>query len=299
VSENSAETIFERIDSLKERGLSWRVYFDRSNVFPLVGLIHHPRVERYLGSHFCHLEQFFEDAAAGELPSYAFLEPSFFLDHSDQHPPIRALGELIHSSVLAGEVLINQVYDAVRLSDNPNGSNYQNTLLIITYDEHGGCYDHVPPPAATPPDPTRAEGQMGFTFDRLGVRVPTVLVSAYIEPGTVINTTFDHTAVIKTMSAKWGLGHLTDRDRSAADLRGAFNRSTPRERQDWPVITPRELPNNRASNANHPLNDLQRAIVELANVIAGDAGRPVAEAMRVFEAIDHMRRAVGARTFCR
>jgi phospholipase C len=297
-SGNTAETILERIESAKERGLSWKVYFDRTNVFPLTGLVHYARLERFLDSHFNYMEQFFEDARTGNLPSYAFIEPRLFLDHNDQHPQIRIWGELIHSSVLAGELLISQVYDAIRLSDTVGGSNCENTLLIITYDEHGGCYDHVPPPGAAPPDPARPQGQMGFTFDRLGVRVPAVLVSAYIEPGTVVNTTFDHTSVIKTVSEKWDLGSLTDRDRSAADLSGVFNRSTPRGRQEWPVVRPRELPAGRASNSNHLLNDLQRAIVGVAHAIGGESATPLSEGMRVFEAIEHMKRTVGSRAFC-
>src|SRR5262245_22490589 len=126
------------------------------------------------------------------------------------HPPTHALGHTFHSSVLAGELLIHQVYDAIRRSASRQGNNCQNTLLVITFDEHGGCYDHVAPPVAVPPDPHRPVGQMGFRFDRLGVRVPTILVSAYIEPGTVLNTPLEHTSIIKTLSEKWALGHLTE-----------------------------------------------------------------------------------------
>jgi phospholipase C len=93
-------------------------------------------------------------------------------------------------------------------------------LLVITFDEHGGCYDHVSPPAAVPPEPVQASGQIGFAFDRLGVRVPTVLVSAWVEPGTVIHTPLQHTSLIKMMSKKWGLGHLTARDRSGSGRTG-------------------------------------------------------------------------------
>jgi phospholipase C len=79
--------------------------------------------------------------------------------------------------VALGELLIHDVYEAVR-----GGAGWAQTLLIVTYDEHGGCYDHVPPPSgATPPgDDT---GEFGFDFTRFGVRVPAVLVSPLIEPG--------------------------------------------------------------------------------------------------------------------
>ena len=97
------------------------------------------------------------DAAAGTLPAYSFLEPSWGSTGNSQHP---------NYDVALGEVLIQQVYEALR-----DGPGWNQTLLIITYDEHGGCYDHVPPPSgATPPD--NSVGEFGFDFTRFGVRVP-------------------------------------------------------------------------------------------------------------------------------
>src|SRR6185295_2441447 len=109
-------------------------------------------------------------AAAGTLPAYTFLEPDWSSTGNSQHP---------NYDVAPGEQLIHDVYYAVR-----NGKGWNQTLLIVTYDEHGGCYDHVSPPTgAIPPDHT--PGDFGFDFKRFGVRVPAVLVSPLIAPGTV------------------------------------------------------------------------------------------------------------------
>ena len=131
--------------------------------------------------------EFYADAEHGKLPEYAFIEPRMVYNHNDFHPPFGSRkesdvnGEEIrdsaYSDVRDGDALIHDIYDAIRTSATPDGSNAINTLLLITFDEHGGCYDHVPPPMATPPDNAGA-GEMGFEFDRLGCRVPAIAVSA-------------------------------------------------------------------------------------------------------------------------
>ena len=292
---NSAETIFERIGSARERGLSWKVYFDEEDVFPITALIHYPRLQTFLKTNFFTMQRFFDDAGNGTLPSYCFIEPRLFLNHNDMHPPIRIAGRTQRSSILAGEALINKVYDAVRLSNSATGSNFQNTLLVITFDEHGGCFDHVSPSAASPPDPVRPTGQFGFKFERLGVRVPTVLVSAYIEPRTIINTEFSHSSMVRTLTDKWNLGHLTERDRAAANFSEAFNRAAPRPLEDWPVVRPREMPPNLAwaNNHDHPPNALQRDIVGLAVAVGGDSLFHPGEVITVVDAIARMRKELG------
>jgi len=151
---------------------------------------------------------FQSDAAAGTLPQYSFLEPSWGSAGNSQHP---------NYDVSLGEKLIQDVYNAVR-----NGPGWDQTLLFITYDEHGGLYDHVAPPSgATPPDAT--PGEFGFDFTRFGVRVPVVLVSPLIPAGTVFRvpagtTPLDHTSVLKTIETRWGLPALTARDAAAPDV---------------------------------------------------------------------------------
>ena len=111
------------------------------------------------------------------------------------------------------------IYDAIRSASFADGSNYLNTLLLVTFDEGGGTYDHVAPPPAPPPDPAAPAGQMGFTFNRLGVRVPTIAISPWIPERTVVTEEFRHTSLIRTMRERWSLGNpLTARDATARRL---------------------------------------------------------------------------------
>jgi phospholipase C len=157
-------------------------------------------------------------AAAGTLPSYAFLEPSWTSTGNSQHP---------NYDVALGEQLIHDVYEALR-----SGPNWGQTLFILTYDEHGGCFDHVPPPwGATPPDNTA--GEFGFGFDRFGARVPTVLISPLIAPGTVYrvpagSVPLDHTSILKTVEQRWSLPALTARDAAAPGFGDVLTLATPR-----------------------------------------------------------------------
>lgn len=283
-----AETIFNR---LEDKGIDWAVYFDPEDVFPLTLLIHFKKLWPFIFSdHFRHMDRFYEDVENGKLPAYSFVEPRLFLNHNDQHPPIQIFGVTQPSTVTAGELLMNQVYDAIRTSNCPTGSNSSNTLLTITYDEHGGCFDHVAPPAATPPSAT--PGQMGFTFDRLGVRVSTVMISAWIESGTVISEQMQHTSMLKTLSMKWDFDALTPRDASAPDFLSVFNRDTPLPGDQWQTFTPCEQPAAAKGKDNRqvPLNELQRAIVNTINSIGQDhPPKPIGDDMLVGEALDFMR----------
>jgi phospholipase C len=115
------------------------------------------------------------------------------------------------------------VYNCLRASRA-----WRKTLLVITYDEHGGCYDHVPPPAAVPPE--QATANQTFTFDRYGVRVPAVIVAPYIQAGTIFgrsSTPFDHTSIIATVHKRFGTQMLTPRDAGAPDLDSVLSLTTP------------------------------------------------------------------------
>jgi phospholipase C len=155
--------------------------------------------------HFGVFSDFASAAKAGSLPAFTFLEPSWSSTGNSQHP---------NYDVALGEQLIHDVYETLR-----EGPSWPQTLLVITYDEHGGCYDHVPPPyGAAPPD--QDAGEFGFDFTRFGVRVPAVLVSPLIAPGTVYrvpagSTPLDHTSILKTVEQRWGLPALTARDAAA------------------------------------------------------------------------------------
>ena len=142
--------------------------------------------------------QFLSDCDKGLLPDYSFVEPNYS-DHdtdegeevaSDQHPD---------HDVQAGEQLIAEVYMHIK-----NGPNWANTALLVVYDEHGGIFDHVVPPACKPDKfhSTQVDPGTGqpFQFDRLGVRVPAILISPWIPRGTVVDRVFDHASIPATIS---------------------------------------------------------------------------------------------------
>ena len=195
--------------------LSWKIY--GYNAEPLTRK-NFPDTTSAPDSCFGKFTDFQSDAAAGTLPNYSFLEPSWGSKGNSQHP---------NYDVSLGEQLIQQVYNALR-----GGPGWAQTLLFITYDEHGGLYDHVPPPSgATPPD--SSQGEFGFDFTRFGVRVPAVLVSPLIPAGTVFrvpagSTPLDHTSVLKTIETRWGLPALTARDAAAPDVGDVLSLTAPR-----------------------------------------------------------------------
>jgi phospholipase C len=178
-------TIFNVLHSM---GVGWNVYCD-TILTPSLTRTFAPKLwDPLLDDHFKGFGAFQDACANNSLPEYSFLEPSFLFEPNDEHPP---------HDVSAGEMFIYQIWKAV--SESPGANNI---LLVIMYDEHGGCYDHVlsPQGAATPDS---APGQEGFKFDRFGVRVPMVVVSPYVQPGTVFrsntSTPYDHTSILATL----------------------------------------------------------------------------------------------------
>jgi phospholipase C len=241
---NTAETIFERLEA---QGLTWRVYCDPPSHISLTGIIHAPRLADRFATHFFTTDQFLQDAAAGELPSYSFIEPNLLYGHNDMHPAFDALFPDMTldppSALLGGEALLAKIYTAVRSASSSRGSNAYNTLLMVTFDEHGGTYDHVPPPPVLPPGPAAPAGQLGFAFDRSGLRVPAIAISAWIPERTVINAEYRHTSVIRTIRERWQLGApLTARDAAAHDISPVLSLDNPRPPEDWPEVFPRPVP---------------------------------------------------------
>jgi phospholipase C len=237
---NEAETIFER---LQAAGRSWKVYFDPFQLVSITGLLHARRLQSFFATHFFPIDDYYRDAAAGTLADYSFIEPSLIPPHSDMHPP--ATGRLRRflpflprpSAIAGGESFLARIYEAVRSSTSDGGSNWQNTLLLVTFDEHGGTYDHVPPPRVPPPDPAAPAGQMGFRFDRSGVRIPAIAISAWVDPRTVVREEYRSTSVIRTLRERWSLGPpLTGRDAVARDIAPVLARSSPRPREQWPTF---------------------------------------------------------------
>jgi phospholipase C len=244
---NDAETIFER---LEQHGKTWKVYVE-SMPLSFHGVIHFSRLQDRLATNFVSFAEFEKDAAAGTLPDFALIEPSMLTGHGDYHPAAgrSLLGDNkdiaidTPSSVLGGEDFLARVYDAYRSATSKTGSNVWNTTLLIGWDEPGGTYDHVPPGPVPPPDPSAPAGELGFTFDRSGYRVPAILVSPWVEPGSVYNDEYRHTSLIATLRKTWGLGDpLTQRDASARTFDDLFTRESPRDPDDWTTVEAQPVP---------------------------------------------------------
>ena len=255
-STKHAPTIFNR---MKDAGLSAKIYHSHGgpNGFPALVYELHPPITRAAFP----LSSFgdFVDDAQGKLdahgkhrklPNYSFIEPEIIGSDgnnwtpNDQHPA---------RDIRWGEDLMQQTYEAIS-----TGPYWEDTLFIITYDEHGGFFDHRFPPAALAP--SFEPGEEGFGFTQFGVRVPAVLVSPRIAAGTVFHPTcpVDHTSVIRTICARWNLKALTPRDAFACDLAAVLGDSV---RKDVPKIGKVDLSNAKAENL--PLNDLQQDYLSL------------------------------------
>jgi phospholipase C len=241
---NTAETIFGR---LEQQNLSWRVYCDPPSHLSLTGIIHAPRLAPHFATRFYTTDHFLQDAADGSLPVYSFIEPNLLYGHNDMHPAFDALFPDAPldppSSLIGGEALLAKIYNAIRSAPADGESNPWNTLLLVTFDEHGGTYDHVPPPLVPPPDPDPAFAQFGFGFDRSGVRVPAIAISPWVGERTVVTAEYRSTSVIRTLRGRWPLGGpLTQRDAAAADIAPVLSLETPRDPADWPTVVPRRVP---------------------------------------------------------
>jgi phospholipase C len=150
--------------------------------------------------------QFLADAKAGTLPSFSFIDPNY--DTTSQENP---------QNIAVGETFLRSIVEAVGSSPL-----WRKTILIITYDEHGGYYDHVPPPVALAPDdiaPVNSPGEKPYDgFRRYGFRVPSVVVSPYAKQDYVSHLVYDHSSVLAFLERKFNLPALTKRDANANDL---------------------------------------------------------------------------------
>jgi phospholipase C len=210
--QQTQDTIFDR---LTEKGIHWKVYF---HDVPQTWVLSHQRMPHNAARYF-YINEFFADArrAAEEFPQFSLIEPDFMgINENDDHPP---------HDVMKAEKLIADVYNALR----SNEELWRSTLLVVFYDEHGGFYDHVPPPEAIPPDQHQEE----YSFDRLGPRVPALLVSPWVRQ-RVESTTFDHTSLLRYVTEKWSLRPLPSlRIENAQSIGVALIDGSPRE--DTPI----------------------------------------------------------------
>ena len=240
----------QRFGYFSKTGLPWKTIFD---------ITCNPQIPSFL-----------EDAAAGTLPSVSWIDPAFTnfnplgFPVNDDHPM---------ADIKDGQDLVLAIYNALAASQQ-----WDRSLLVIVYDEHGGFCDHVPPPEAADDDPA--------TFGRYGVRVPAIIVSPWIEPRTVSHTVFDHTSIIKTIllrfcaqaldqpqpahgrRARGGLGpqYPGMRVAQASHLGGLLARTTPRSAPARDTLlreaTARaEQAAAEPTSGDYPLNDLQQRIL--------------------------------------
>jgi phospholipase C len=188
--------------------------------------------------HLRSTDQFFADADSGSLPSFSIVDPDFD-SYSEENPQDIRKGESFAAEV------VNRVM---------HGKGWPHTLLVWVYDEAGGYYDHVPPPAAVAPDDVEGSSLLGTRswlrtclrpffpayvahvekldagprrYDRYGFRVPAVIVSPYSRPDYVCTQVFDHTSVLKLVEQKWNLPPLTARDAAADAPLDALNLEGP------------------------------------------------------------------------
>jgi phospholipase C len=221
-------TILER---LSEYHISWADYFTD---IPMTAVIPSSCLKHL--DHLHRIDRFFHDCKAGTLPAVSFVDPGVGV-LSSLAAAVAALPSFLRDALSLiganiggspsqteedpadmyyGEKWAHEVLEAVLRSPA-----WPRTLLIYTYDEHGGYYDHVPPPAAPPPDdipPSLQPGDPPGSYDKLGPRVPAIVVSPYSIPGGVTNVTHDHTSILATIEAKWNLPALTNRVANAATV---------------------------------------------------------------------------------
>jgi phospholipase C len=218
-------------DELEQRHTSWAVYSDGTP--SLVAVLSVGVVSRYGRTVRFSNQDFLNAAAAGTIPSVAYVDPSVGLDdgkptNNDQHPP---------SDVQIGSAWIQSIVNAVMASPQ-----WPHTALFITWDENGGEYDHLPPAAACAPDSTAPQlngsdvGTVG-TFAQYGFRVPLMVVSPYAKRGYVSHNVYDHTSIARFIEAKFKIPAMTARDANADPLMDLFDFTSP-PNLTVPTLTP-------------------------------------------------------------
>lgn len=260
-------TIFENLD---DAGLSFGVYYQN---IPAVLFYRNLRKIKYLGKFHPYDLSFKNDAKNGKLPGYVVVEQRYMDSKlepaNDDHPS---------HDVYQGQMFVKEVYETLRSSPQWN-----QTLFIITYDEHGGFYDHVPTPVSGVPSPDGIVGPEPFLFkfDRLGVRVPTIMVSPWIQKGTVVHgpngkpfkaSEFEHSSIPATVKKIFNLSSpfLTKRDEWAGTFESILQLRT-EPRTDCPEKLPQPVKIRKSeAKEDAKLTEFQEELVQLAAVLNGD-----------------------------
>ena len=203
-------SLFRQLDAKR---LAWHVYADNT-VFEQ-GM--YPRLHQEHPHDFQSMKQFYADLRSDNLPALAWVESSYGgANATDEHPP---------ANIEIGQQWVSEVIAAVMQSPA-----WQRTLIILTYDEHGGFYDHVPPPAACVPDEHRPKvkpGHLQPRFDHYGMRVPLIMISPWAKRGYVSHVPTSHASLLRLVQARFGLPALTRRDANAIPPYDMFDFASP------------------------------------------------------------------------
>ncbi|KAL0429378.1 UNVERIFIED_CONTAM: Non-specific phospholipase C3 [Sesamum radiatum] len=282
------KTIFE---SVKEGGLEFGIYYQYP---PSTLFYRNLRKLKYIRNFHQFDLHFKRHCEEGKLPNYVVIEQRYFetklVPGNDDHPP---------HDISEGQKFVKEIYEALRSSPQWN-----EILFVIIYDEHGGFYDHVPPPVTGVPSPDDIVGPepYNFKFDGLGVRVPAILVSPWIEPGTVLHgpsgpyptSEFEHSSIPATVKKIFNLKEfLTKRDAWAGTFECVLNRTSPRT--DCPVSLPEPV-KMREIEANYEdakLSEFQEELVQLCAVLKGEQAQDhfphgIVQDMKVLQAVDYV-----------
>jgi phospholipase C len=242
-------SIYHRLDA---KGIDWRYYY---STIPVVSTIVGINTERNVKP----FGDFLSDAQAGTLPPVVYIDPAF--NQNDDHPPVHPVN---------GQELITAVYTALATSPQ-----WKNCLLVITYDENGGFFDHVAPPKTV-------DDQAALGFDQMGFRVPTLVAGPYVKQSYVSSVTYDHCSALRELEVAFGLEPLNQRTAAAKDL-SDFIDADRLAKGDWakpialPTVDPSQWPmgaeceGGSLRQASHPVLEWADANPEL---IAGLDLRP-------------------------
>jgi phospholipase C len=272
---------------LESQGKSWSVFHDTTYIPSLTLAQFFPQLAMH-DDHFYKYDSFKKRCRANanashgkKLPQYSFIEPRFTPElglfeinyPSDYHPP---------HNICRGEQFLADVYQSVR-----NSPYRDKILLVITFDEHGGCYDHVPPPTgASAPEPCPSSRDGTFDFSRFGVRVPTIVVSSYVLPGTVFRaspgiTPYDHTSLLATLRDWLGLQNdpknsflPSPRIKNSPTLECVLTEDDSNKTSDWPEITATCIIGNDDKSLHTPLNGVQKSLIAAVRQNSGSPTTP-------------------------
>jgi len=249
--------------ALNDKGYSWKVYYQ---LFPTALIMEELR---WYPLNFETTDGFYDDCKNGLLPNFTLIEPRYMGDifpANDQHPS---------HDMVEGEKLLKEIYEAVRASPLWN-----KTALIITYDEHGGFYDHVPTPLNVPNPDGKVSEDPDFDFKRLGIRVPTIVVSPWVEKGIVehksngpmSDSEYEHSSLPATLKKVYNLtNYLTKRDEWAGTFEHIFlTRSSPRTDCPTTLPKPSEPIIRKPNQLNQEVHELQESLVHIANGLNGN-----------------------------